>query len=83
MAKDYDEIELSICTDCACWHANADTSGIDNSLDEKRVRQGLGVRGMIVAVTGEDSYFSWRNCDACRRPLGGDRIDAVGLVKKS
>ncbi len=23
--------------------------------------------------TNEDSYFSWRSCEVCHRPLGGDR----------
>lgn len=74
-------IDVSICTDCAIWHANGDTSGIDCEQREQRVKSAPGVpAGYSVAVTGDDNYFSWRNCDTCRAPLGGDRIDAVLLL---
>lgn len=37
-----------------------------------------GVRD--VYITGDESYFSWSQCDSCGSGLGGDRIDAIGTT---
>ena len=43
-----------------------------------------GCSNLSCAATGDcEPYFSWRPCDCCRRPLGGDRHDANGYVPAS
>lgn len=37
---------------------------------------------MNLSATG-DPYFSWRRCDVCQRPEGGDRYDCTGWNEKT
>lgn len=62
-------VEVSMCPDCACWHANGDASGIDNPEREAAV---CGVQGRW--VVGGYEGFSWSRCDACHDTRGGDRF---------
>ena len=67
-------VECSICVDCAMFHANADTTGID---DPARVEEVTSVTGHYIVDCGDDgegcAAFSWSRCDACGTPLGGAR----------
>jgi hypothetical protein len=63
-----------ICSDCAMWHANADSSGMDAET-EARVR---AVGGHW--VVGDHVGFSWHRCDSCGSWLGGDRFVGSVLV---
>ena len=77
---------VSICTDCAMWHANGDLSGLDAhggsgeevayaaARYEEVTRADIGGH---VAVGNSEAYFSWSRCDLCGMRLGGDRLDAV------
>ena len=65
-----------ICVDCAMFHANNDTSGMDEDTFTRVVQGATGYR----IVVGGDAGFSWQWCDACDSPLGGDRCNAVFLV---
>jgi len=67
--------EGEVCVDCAMWHANGDTSGIDDPEREARVR-----RMRDVIVIGEPCGFSSSSCDACRDSRGGDRFEASFLI---
>lgn len=69
-------IVASICVDCALWHANGDTSGMDADT-EARVMDASGVEdGYHVVVLDFGTEFTRRACDACHSPLGGARYDA-------
>lgn len=69
--------DCSICVDCAMFHANADTTGIE---DEVRVAEVTGVTEHFIVASGDDddnyTAFSWRRCDACGSTLGGARYRA-------
>lgn len=77
---DTESIDISICVDCAVWHANGDISGIDDEVREAEVRAAAGIGTGTVVVGDGEAYFSWSRCDACRTTLGGDRIDSYLLV---
>jgi hypothetical protein len=68
--------EGEVCVDCAMWHANGDTSGIDDPEHEARVR--LVTQHVII---GEPVGFSWRRCEACGDSRGGDRFDASFVIE--
>ena len=75
-------IEATICTDCALWHANGDLSGLDNlpeaeAAERREAIIGADTDGYVVVVDDGEASFSWRSCDLCRTPLGGDRLDAT------
>lgn len=73
------EPDLLICTDCLMWHANGDTSGIDDPEREREVRRADALdradRPYVVIDSGEspDPGFMWRPCDTCGSRLAGDR----------
>lgn len=87
-----DVTEISICTDCMMWHANGDTEGLDDvEIITASPGDGWIVSpGHLHTVEqcGQDVYdgtadcpydegsFSMSPCDACKRPLGGDRYPA-------
>lgn len=85
-----DTYQISICTDCLIWHANADDTGfcdctvecVDEHHHAIREAKQLGnmppVRSVIVGGDG-DGYFSSSRCDGCGTTLGGDRHD-VALI---
>lgn len=64
-----------ICLDCAMWHANGDTSGIDDAEREAVVR---AVSGLW--VVGEPSGFAFHRCESCHDYRGGDRFHAETLI---
>ena len=37
-----------------------------------------GINNLSTIDWEAENYFSWKNCDVCGRPLGGDRIDCNG-----
>lgn len=76
-----ESVEVHICTDCAMWCANADTSGMDAETEE-RVTEAFdrqSERGYTVAMGAKVVEFSWSRCDVCRSPLGGSRFEAYLL----
>lgn len=70
--------ELQVCVDCAIVAANGDTSGIEDELRAAEVVAAVNALGHGFLI-GDPSGFSWRWCDCCDSPLGGDRFDAVIL----
>lgn len=63
-------VDVTMCVDCAMWHANGDTSGM-SAETEQRVT-GADPGGWV--IVGEPDGFSWRACDLCGTTLGGDRV---------
>lgn len=37
----------------------------------------------LSADSDSEPYFSWRPCDCCNRPLGGDRYPATGYNREA
>lgn len=81
----YDDIRA--CSDCICWIANADDSGLDNYseevAEEMRAERDAGIQSFndenVTLVVGDDDYgFSHSRCDICDG-LAGDRYQVVGL----
>ena len=71
-------VEVHICTDCAMWCANGDTSGMDVET-ETRVTEAFdrqSEQGYTVVMGTEFVEFSMSRCDVCRSPLGGSRFEA-------
>jgi len=66
-------VDMAICVDCAMVHANGDWTGVE---DEGRLFVEMGVDMYPRLVVGEPTGFSWSACDACRRPVAGDRFSA-------
>lgn len=58
------------------FHANADTSGID---DEARLEEVTSFEGHLVVDTDDRQDFSWHICDACRSTQGGARFSATRI----
>lgn len=52
----------------------------EQSFSEFMTREGIANLSTIQAADGEatEPYFSWRRCECCNRPVGGDRYDANG-----
>lgn len=68
-----------ICTDCAMFHANGETPV---ELDEDGTAAWLeSLDDSGHWVVEDDEGFSWRSCDSCRSPLGGDRFGASILLR--
>jgi len=69
--------DIRICVDCACYHANGDTTGIESAEREAEVIAArMLAPGEHIAV-GDSDGFSWSSCDACGSDLGGDRFSAT------
>lgn len=75
-----EDYTVSMCVDCAMWHANGELPYEANEARRAEIVSARKVeQGAVVAVlTGVTEYFSWRPCDVCDNGLGGDRLD--GLV---
>lgn len=73
--EDRPEPDLLVCSDCAVWHANGDSSGIDDPEREYEVRRARLLAGRSI-TTGDEAGFSWSRCGACGTTLGGDRHEA-------
>ena len=70
---------LRICSDCVLLIANGETgNGVetDERIADAQYRK-LGTDARWLCLTGTDQpEFSWKDCDGCGDPLGGDRSDA-------
>ena len=42
-----------------------------------------GIANLSRVSSQEESWFSWRPCECCKRSLGGDRITASGYHKET
>lgn len=67
-----DLIELAVCTDCIMLIANGELPPDSDETTDSLLEDGC----VGVMYGGEDLGFSYRACDCCRRPLGGDRFRA-------
>ena len=45
---------------------------------EAAVKAFFEKEGINCLSTDGEAYFSWRHCDCCSRPLGGNRYNAKG-----
>ena len=80
--------DLAVCESCLLYIANGDA---ENAEDNAAAQKGIealhkfyllpGERGSVVPAgdENEEGYFSWRQCDCCRRELGGMRYKA-GII---
>lgn len=61
--------------------------GICGTCPECQRYYGMQPRAFYTAVENGDVYdegsFTWRPCECCRSPLGGDRYAAHGIDKES
>lgn len=74
-----EDYTVSMCVDCAMWHANGELPYEANEARRAEIVSARKVeQGASVYVVGDESHFSWRPCDVCDNGLGGDRLD--GLV---
>jgi len=83
--RTYAEHEIWICTDCAMWTANGDSSGMEPE-DEQRViaaEADAANRGWSVIITDEFHEFSKNRCDLCSSPLHGSRFEALLMSRDS
>ena len=66
--------EAYICDNCAIWHANADSTGIE---DQRRLIEVTSVERSFDVDCGPDAEhcvtFSRSRCDACGTTLAGSR----------
>jgi len=77
-AKEYDMIEVDVCSDCLMFWANGDLSGIEDDDRIFIVMTAAGIDEGYDVVPGEsEGYFSKSPCDACQSPLGGQRFTAT------
>jgi len=77
------DIDITICVDCAMWHANRDTSGTsrcdtDDGLAEFLADVRLNTRGYVVAVGDSHDWHTFDyGCDSCGSTLAGASFDAT------
>jgi hypothetical protein len=75
--------DLAVCGDCLAYIANGTTE--DAAIDAICAKGRIDTlayyevtQGTLVAAGAEDEegFFSWRECDCCKRPQGGNRYMA-------
>jgi len=75
--------DSEICSDCLLYLCNGDEPHDD---DPQHPWDGVGnnTEWSSFSCTEEEpeTYFSWRPCDNCRRPLGGDRTKGTLISYK-
>jgi hypothetical protein len=62
-----------ICQDCLLFHANNDTSGIDDATREAEVRAAVNLDGCDITILGDDMGYRTTPCEACDSNLAGNR----------
>lgn len=80
-------MEFIVCSDCACWIANADDSGLDNNpeaeANEIRARRDAAIAEidgyLVLGDSDNDQTFSHHRCDLCDA-LPGYRHEAVAIM---
>lgn len=76
---------ISICVDCAYASSNGFDTEFPEGFTESYVANAneLGAEPSVICGDNEYlcGYFSWRPCEFCGSPLGGDRHTAVLVYK--
>ena len=77
-----ERVEIDVCVDCLFILETGETNqpGFDyvmwsNAVDDRWPDRD----GWTIFVDSADSFFSWRPCESCGSPLGGDRYNAVAI----
>lgn len=75
------DFDFALCVDCAYIATYGDVP--DDFSGDLRQVTGLFNRFAAdrVVVLGDDEFFSWSPCDACKRPLAGTRIPGRFVVR--
>jgi hypothetical protein len=69
-----------ICSDCAIWVANADSTGMSEEI-ESIVTDPIHDECGHWVVGADYDCFSWSQCARCNSTLGGDRMSAYLLER--
>jgi hypothetical protein len=82
-------LNYALCDDCVIWHANGDATGFCDCSNEcdspdcDAIKTAPGLGHDIIDGYGDERYFSRVYCDACERPLGGNRTDCTSHTRGS
>jgi hypothetical protein len=83
-----EQFDVEMCLDCAMWHANGDLPDQANAERCREITNPMGISdsdtgelfSCVVAVCGEETFFSWASCDLCECVDGGDRVPGVVVL---
>ena len=77
------QFDIDICPDCACWYANADSSGVSDIQVFGDALEAFGdamiahyPNGWDIIVGDGEAFFSHSRCEVCDA-LPGDRITST------
>jgi hypothetical protein len=81
--------DIEVCTDCILLIANGETTDGDGIAADKHAKRMEAVWGIPVDITlggrddieDDDPHFSWKPCEGCGSPLGGDRYAATAWTE--